>query len=55
MYKETPNNTIVEVQTMESKLEASPKEAQSLSSGRKHGGWITFPFFIGLSLFPFIF
>ncbi|KAK2370763.1 Major facilitator superfamily protein [Trifolium repens] len=33
---------------MDSKLESSSKEAQSLSSGRKHGGWITFPFFIGM-------
>jgi len=41
---------------MDGKLEASSKEAdESLSIGSKRGGWISFPFFIGLSLFSFIF
>jgi hypothetical protein len=41
---------------MDGQVAASSKEAdESLSNGRKRGGWISFPFFIGLSLFPFHF
>ncbi|XP_058780083.1 protein NRT1/ PTR FAMILY 2.6-like [Vicia villosa] len=32
----------------DNKLATSPKEPQSLNSRRKHGGWRTFPFFIGM-------
>jgi len=36
---------------MDVKLVASPREAQNLSSESKRGGWISFPFFIGISFF----